>query len=166
MLVAEGTWKPLTEDLIRSGLPQKDSGSSVCTYLLRIEAEIISVQFVNVDEYLTKEAHGGPTPTYVALKPETNPKILENGKLCLNPSIEENLDLHGVLCGDRLDCIVLSRHYGLVVRQRRGVAERIGRVELYSRFRLKNANALGGRRNVKAHLRNYFPSSKREIVLG
>jgi hypothetical protein len=162
----DGSWEPMTKDTVRRGLSQKTTDPSICPYLLRLEAEILSVRFVNVDNHVTEEGRTRPGPTYAAISSLITGMGRHYWHFRPTPSVHDNDDVHRVLCQETLDCIVLSHHQGLVVYQRHGVAERIGLIGLHSWESLQGPHCKIQDARRHPHLRDFFPGRKQEVVLG
>jgi hypothetical protein len=156
----------LTEDIADQILQNAHDGASKYTYRLRIEAEVLQVQLKHVkilgqgtfffgfggtfDHIATQSAQVGQTET---LWP-----------FYLTSQVEESESLLRAQCEGTFDCIVVSRHVGLIVRESNGAFERFGLVALH-----------GCRKHIfddfhpvddAPHLRDIFPGSTRTIVLG
>jgi hypothetical protein len=81
--------------------------------------------------------------------------------LDVTPHVEVNDGLHSALCGQVLQCIVLSNSQGLVVLKKDGIHERVGLMKLHALV-----DEVVCFRDSGPHLRKHFPGSIREIVLG
>lgn len=81
--------------------------------------------------------------------------------LLLTPHIEEGDEIYKSLCDGTVTCVLLSKLWGLIVRKNDGVLERIGLIDL-------EWPDSGGHtfREKRLHLRNHFPRSVCDIVLG
>jgi hypothetical protein len=116
----DGTCEVLTGDLIEKVFLNENNEASLYTYKLRMDIETIQVQFVDrgIEE----------GDRYVVLS-----SALPNDywPLLLTPSIEHDPELYETLCSESFDCILCTQRYGIVVRERDGVAKRIGLLLLW-----------------------------------
>jgi hypothetical protein len=172
----EGSLESLSAKSCGHALQHGVRDSSICTYLLHISAEIISVRFVCPHKYylirgMSRSGNRMSHYRYIATSCDGASHTGFGWIFDCTPFFDKDDDLHRVLCEEQLDCVVLSREYGIVVHQRQKPTERIervGRIELYSRFdiqgkRWKTPNTT---REQRPHLRDHFPSTRRKIVLG
>jgi hypothetical protein len=157
----------LTEDLVDQILQNAHDEASKYTYRLRIEAEVLQVQLKHVKishpEEFYQEFSG--TIDYIARLSTQVDQTEHLWPFYPTSQAEESESLHRAQCEGTFDCIVVSRHHGLIVRESNGTFERFGLVELVGRRK-----GTGSKWYFKVHdgphLRDIFPGSTRTIVLG
>ncbi|KAH7393822.1 heterokaryon incompatibility protein-domain-containing protein [Phaeosphaeria sp. MPI-PUGE-AT-0046c] len=171
VLKQDGIFMSLTEDLIDSILLDNHNKTSIYTYKLRIEAEVAHVRFCDFREHF---GYGGwQTSTYnfkyaVLGVDESNVKHV--WLLHHTPTTEDREVLHEVLCReDKVKCVLVSSGYGIVVREVKGVYERLGLLELRSRHSryvdyFHRGEKYGNTDGL--HLRDFFPVTVQEVILG
>lgn len=122
------------ENIGRRGMPCDTGVSSICPYLLRIRAEILSVKFVDLEKRLRPHKRiiaRRQGLRYAAIGLNENNTNGPYWFLEWTPLVNEHDESHRVLTEDKLDCIILSSSFGIVVQQRSGTMERLGRIGLY-----------------------------------
>lgn len=171
-----GTISPLTDELI----DQVFAGSndvSPYTYLLHVKAEILQVTFVDLftvgTEIATflKEKSRHPSwddkrNRYAAMDDSSHLLFDMYWFIQLTHDIEKCDELYTALCTEVFKCIVLSSDHGIVVRDRGGVTERIGLLQLLASGCIGEDWLHSIPRPRGAHIRDFFPGSVGEIVLG
>ena len=172
----DGSSVALTEELAARMFLDEDVASSY-TQRLCIEAEVLDLKFSYIQGGIEYFDHHDLRPrrdtrSSFAVK-ITMPAGLRDGHpehpelktyhwaLLVTPHFEEGDEVHSSLCNRVFQCVVLSKHWGLVVQENKGVFERMGLIRLFC----ENTEAIN-REETRPNLRDHFPSSVREIVLG
>jgi hypothetical protein len=117
----DGACVILTEDLIEKIFLDENNEASLYTYKLRLDIETIQVQVTDMGSEKSER--------YAVLKLESADVYWE---LYPTPSIENDPKLYETLCSESFDCILCTEECGIVVREKDGVAERIGLLNLWS----------------------------------
>lgn len=176
-----GTQVPFTAALAEQICTMSSEGTDY-TYRLHLQIEIMDIGVT----YLSLEGILGPLQSgkrskYVVRamahdttsssrrdneqsyeRPDVSPEQTVYWPIDITPYIEEGGELHQRLCQDVLRCVGLPNGYGLVVLAVGSVFERVGLMYLYGR----REATLSGEVEWSEHIRKYFPSSIRKIVLG
>lgn len=166
----ESATLPLSEEVAAS-LSMDQHLATGFTYCLHMRAEILDIRVEYLDQavsfpwvwdaskektrYAVKvvgESEGGSEDAHVHL-----------WAMETTPAMDENHELHTMLCTQVVQCIILAKPWGLVVYMTQaGVCERIGLIHVLAGSDAHPAYA----KHNGPHLREYFPGSVRDIVLG
>ena len=128
-----GSTSPLRNDIIDQVFMGSSDAVSPYTYFLNIKAEILQVAFVDLKTFENDPGHpilDERCKRYAARHAATSEDCDLYWFLQLTPTIEEDYSLYTALCTEVFKCIVLSSMHGIVVYERGGMMERIGRLEL------------------------------------
>jgi hypothetical protein len=164
----DGSQIILSETLAaRLFLGSEDEMSSY-TYNLCLEAEIFDLRVFYVDSSTMypgipmnkKSVYAAKAVVSLESNSPPNSRTFY-WPLDVTPHVEVNDGLHSALCGQVLQCIVLSNSQGLVVLKKDGIHERVGLMKLHALV-----DEVVCFRDSGPHLRKHFPGSIREIVLG
>lgn len=173
---ADGSTLPLSDELA-ANLFRDDQLAKSFTYELYMRAEVLDIGIVYLDHAITfpwEPLEWSLNKTRYAAQVRRDSIVEEgdrkNGKarsyvwpIEPTPCMDETPELHTMLCSQVLQCILLAKPWALVVHTTSpGVCERIGLIHVLAQ---SDVNSMP-QEFQGPHLRNHFPGSIRDIVLG
>ncbi|KAF2827377.1 HET-domain-containing protein [Ophiobolus disseminans] len=174
VLKTDGSRAVLTEDLAARIFLDENFASGY-TSKLCFKADVFDLELRYLKDGIDHWDNHNPRPkddlkSHFAVKVNTGqkdglPDVLDSmahhWPLLVTPHVEEGDAMYLSLCTQVFQCVILSKHWGLVVRERAGVFERVGLLRLFCERTSMDLPEL-----ERSHLQDYFPSVSREIVLG
>ena len=163
----DGSREILSEDLAVQLFQNLHDVAANYTYILYFTRDVLALRLTYFKDGIDCAdnhglwTHDKTTQSNYAAKVVVGDQNEHYWPLLLTPHVQENDEIHLYLCDGAVECVVLSEAWGLVIYTRNGVSERIGLI----RFESQDVRAWrpkGG----SLHLRDYFPYSSREILLG
>jgi hypothetical protein len=150
------TAEVLTTELAKRIFEDKNNNTSLYTFDLRIEAEVLQPNFYmrSGDLMFARAIVGNPSSNSTECY-----WLVDSTLATIYP------DHNHLLKGGCFSCIVLNNVYGLVVGMRKGHTERFGRIKLQGQ--IAGPTLMSGPELIKnSPLRTHFPGSRQAIVLG
>jgi hypothetical protein len=165
---SSGNPEELDEHFVSKLIATRSHDAIPYSLRLGIETTLIQVKFSTID------FRNNRSTLSIALASISDGSILSPPKdylvwdFVINPTIQKGDDLHSELLTRDVECAVMFGHYGLLLRTRGGVSERIGIIDsLDGDYRDSNGTLMAT--NEIPHeircLQNHFPTRKGVILL-
>jgi hypothetical protein len=158
----DGTSVELTEDVIDKHFNVQDDNTSPYTspLLLRIEAEVMQVEFVDLQKNFNLIEDKYKPPAWAVVLYLASDQRQLRWLFFPTPNTEEDDELAEALSTQTFYCIVMTWNTGLVVREINGTTERLGLLSLRNMWDYEYGN------DNDRYLDDYVPKVVRPIVLG
>lgn len=171
VLKRDGTFTPLTEDLVDSIVQDISRKTSLYTYNLLVESEVWRVEFRDLREYKgdVDWDKNGFDFKYAVVDNTRGGNDRHYWLLHHTVAIEDGDELHKMLCRDTFQCIRVTFEWGIVVRELNGVHERIGLLDLGGKTKERIENPWKYDIHSQWQEKNLRPSSYKavkKIILG